>query len=159
MHVANDLNVSLTGQAKQDYLNSLFSKSRLRDSTQKALIVEDDPFSQKYFQKVLHDRFPDLYTVVTEDYDSALNAILREGKFDIVILDIYLGGDKDGIDIYRTLLRLHHKPVIVMTSALEPERYLQLFPRGIQAPPFLKKPFRPDECTAIIKDVSGIMPV
>lgn len=120
-------------------------------SVSKALIVEDDPFSQKFFSKVLSDKYEDLKIIFVKNYESALNAINNLGGFDLAILDIFLAGDKSGVDLYKTLLKLEDPPTIIMTSALEPEEYIKLFPKELAPPPFLKKPFRPEDCVDLIE--------
>lgn len=156
MIFANSLfQYSSSAQARNEYLKTVFSHANILDSRPKALIVEDDVFAQKYFRKVLNDRFPDMQTTVVSGYDEALSAVLREGPFDIVILDIFLSGDRNGLQIYETFQNMNTKPVILMTSALDPETYRSLFPPGSVPPPFLQKPFHPDECASIVEAVSG----
>ncbi len=63
------------------------------------LIVEDDPHSQLYFTKLLSGMYD------TAAADSAAEAweLLHERSFDLVLMDISLKGDEDGLSLTRRL--------------------------------------------------------
>ena len=60
-------------------------QSRLDDrlmtsmADKKVLVVEDDPFSQKFFQKVISDNYKNVGIVFARDYESALRAYYLHG--------------------------------------------------------------------------------
>lgn len=146
----------MSEQEACEHVQERFRKSRKKNDDRKALIVDDDPFSQLFFKKVLSDGFQGLQIFISSDYENALKTLLRVEDFDVVILDIFLEEEKTGVDLYKLLMKLRHPPVIIMTSALPPSSYFALFPKEMQAPPFLQKPFKPDECISLIESVSGM---
>jgi CheY-like chemotaxis protein len=63
------------------------------------LIVEDDPHSQLYFTKLLSGLYD---TAVAESAAEAWDQ-LHDRKFDLVLMDISLKGDEDGLSLTRRL--------------------------------------------------------
>lgn len=133
------------------YAYKQLQKTGTADDTSRVLIVEDDPFSRKLFSKILKSNYQNIQLITSSSYQDAITALNKYKQFDLVVLDIYLGSDGSGIDFYLQLLYSDPKPVVIMTSALEQEEYLKLFPEGVTAPPFLKKPFRPEHCIDLVE--------
>ena len=63
------------------------------------LIVEDDPHSQLYFTKLLSGMYD---TAVAESAAEAWDQ-LHDRKVDLVLMDISLKGDEDGLSLTRRL--------------------------------------------------------
>ena len=88
----------------------------------KLLIVEDDQYLLTLFRFALQTRGSDFDIVTAADSDSALSAA-REIKPDLILLDILLPGDVDGVEICR---QIRSDPAmkgtgIVMVTALDDE--------------------------------------
>ncbi|MEQ1665247.1 MAG: response regulator, partial [Bdellovibrionales bacterium] len=113
--------------------------------------VEDDPFSIKLFSKILADNIKDVEIHIAKNFDEALKMVNNVDHFSLFILDINLGGLKNGIDIYKTLYKSDNKPIVLMTSTVEEEKFKNLFPPGMVAPPYLKKPFNPIACANLVE--------
>ena len=67
-----------------------------------------------------------------------------------VILDIFLEGRRSGVELYKTLREITSSTSFIMTSALEPENYRELFDEDLNPPPYLQKPFQPEECAELV---------
>jgi len=84
------------------------------------LIVEDDPHSQLYFTKLLAGMYD---TAVAESAADAWD-LLHERTFDMVLMDISLKGDEDGLSLTRRLrteeafLKL---PIVAVTAYAFPD--------------------------------------
>jgi DNA-binding LytR/AlgR family response regulator len=82
------------------------------------------------------------------NYDTALQTI-RQHKPDLVLLDINLGGEKDGIDIARQINEQYHLPFIFLTANSDRvtiERAKEVKPNA-----YLVKPFTQEELFAAIE--------
>lgn len=96
-------------------MNELFTSKKIS-----VLIVEDDPHSQLYFLKLLSGM-----------YDTAVASSAREAwekltgaSFDIVLMDISLKGEEDGLSLTRRIRQqenLRALPVIAVTAYAFPE--------------------------------------
>jgi CheY-like chemotaxis protein len=84
------------------------------------LIVEDDPHSQLYFTKLLAGLYD---TAVADSAADAWN-LLHERTFDLVLMDISLKGDEDGLSLTRRLRteELFEKlPIVAVTAYAFPD--------------------------------------
>ncbi len=84
------------------------------------LIVEDDPHSQLYFTKLLSGMYD------TAVADSAADAwdLLHGRDFDLVLMDISLKGDEDGLSLTRRLRseeRYASLPIVAVTAYAFPD--------------------------------------
>lgn len=99
------------------------------------LVVEDE----KNAREALGEVFARSHEVdLTSDTEEALAAVARHVP-DLVLTDIVLPGDQDGLDLLRTLRREHPEtPVIVMTAYGSVEKAVRAMRDG--AHDFLEKP-------------------
>lgn len=121
------------------------------------LVVEDEPGIALGLEE---DLTLEGYAVeIVRDGDSALRRA-REGRFDMILLDVMLPG-KDGFQVCRELRRLgNHTPIIVLTARTnEAEKVLGL---QLGADDYVSKPFSPLELRARIQAVlrrsAGVAP-
>ncbi len=86
----------------------------------KILIVEDDQYLLTLFRFALQTHGADFELTIAADSDSALH-LARELKPDLILLDIMLPGDVDGIEICRQLRSdpAMHGTGIIMVTALD----------------------------------------
>lgn len=121
------------------------------------LVVEDEPGIAMGLEE---DLTLEGYAVeIVRDGDSALRRA-REGRFDMILLDVMLPG-KDGFQVCRELRRLGSStPIIVLTARTnEAEKVLGL---QLGADDYVSKPFSPLELRARIQAVlrrsAGVAP-
>lgn len=106
--------------------------------TIKILIVEDDPI----IAADLEDRFFESGYAVLGPVASGEEALAVFGRYlpDLVLLDIQLEGEMDGIETARRIRQHHHLPLIFLTSNSDDATFRQASEVNPQA--FLSKPFR-----------------
>jgi len=104
----------------------------------KILIVEDDTLSLKFYKLYL-SRFFNL--VLAESVEDFYNAINSEIVFDLILMDISLRDDKDGLQLTAEL-RASEKykdcPIIALTANIFKHDELAAYKAGITK--FLRKP-------------------
>ncbi|MRR22989.1 response regulator [bacterium] len=84
------------------------------------LIVEDDPHSQLYFTKLLSG----IYDTAVADSAAAAWDLLHGRDFDLVLMDISLKGDEDGLSLTRRLRteeRYSSLPIVAVTAYAFPD--------------------------------------
>lgn len=124
------------------------------------LVVDDDEAIRLTVSEFLLDEGFDVDTA--HDADSGFVAI-RKGTADVVLLDLWLGGGRTGLDVIRDVLRSRHPPLpaaVILTASgaeevrqkldFEPELDRLLFPRGRV---IVYKPFRSQELLSAIVSV------
>ncbi|WP_258239041.1 response regulator [Arcobacter sp. F155] len=107
----------------------------------KVLIVEDETIVALEIKKVL-EKLDFIVTDMATGYDSALESVKRT-KPDIILMDIDLRDDKDGIDVAIQIQKNNNIPIIY-TTAYSDEKTLN---RAIETNPvtYLIKPFKREE--------------
>ena len=84
------------------------------------LIVEDDPHSQLYFTKLLSGLYD---TAVASSAREAWD-LLHDRVFDLVLMDISLKGDEDGLSLTRRLrteAAFEKLPIVAVTAYAFPD--------------------------------------
>ena len=104
----------------------------------RVLIVEDEPI----IAADLEDRLVELgYDVVpTCDSGEAVLAFLKEEKVDLVLMDIQLAGNLDGIETAQKILETQRLPILFLTSNVDDATFNRA--KATQPVAFLSKPFR-----------------
>jgi CheY-like chemotaxis protein len=106
------------------------------------LVVEDDWNSQKYYECLLSPDY-DIYTAST---GGSAFSMLEEFGFDLILMDIMLIGDEDGLSLTRRL-RSNPKhsniPIIAVSAYAFPEDKAKAIKAGCND--FLAKPVRKDD--------------
>ncbi|HHV00230.1 MAG: response regulator [Bacteroidales bacterium] len=93
------------------------------------LIVEDDPYSQLYFAKLLSD----MYDTAVADCAADAWDLLHDRKFDLVLMDISLKGDEDGLSLTRRLRAeedFKKLPIIAVTAYAFPDDRMRAMKAG-----------------------------
>lgn len=119
----------------------------------RVLIVEDDPFSQKLFSHMANDVFPECQILIAPDYNEARKLLIENENFDLAVIDVFLDGDRSGIDVLNFLRRTNTNISILMTSNLPPETFYDLANPNLPKPVYLRKPFHPDSCRYIMEEL------
>ncbi|RXJ91847.1 DNA-binding response regulator [Arcobacter sp. CECT 8983] len=125
----------------------------------KVLIVEDETIVALEIKKVL-EKLDFIVTDMATDYGSALKSV-KDNKPDIILMDIDLRDDKDGIDVAKQIQKTSNIPIIY-TTAYSDEKTLN---RAIETNPvtYLIKPFKRDELKSnillgIYKSKNAVVP-
>ena len=119
------------------------------NSKPKMLIVEDDELSLKFFKLFLSKTF-DLTMVMT--VDEFYKAINKPVKFDIILMDISLRDEKDGLQLTRELREMEiYKdcPIIALTANVFKRDETAAYEAGITQ--FLRKPVENEKLLAELK--------
>ncbi|NQX76608.1 response regulator [Gilvibacter sp.] len=108
----------------------------------KILIVEDEPLIAVTIETALEKQG---YRVIgdADSYESA-QKVLAQNSVDLVLLDIQLDGEKDGIDLAAHLDR-QRIPYLFLTSQADPntiDRIKEVHPSGFIAKPFTESGLR-----------------
>ncbi|MBN1316544.1 MAG: response regulator transcription factor [Anaerolineales bacterium] len=115
------------------------------------LVVEDEPQIVKIIQDYLERA---CYRVLTADNGEVAISIARQEQPILVLLDLMLPGDIDGLEICRSLRRdrmLSGVPIIMLTARVEEmDRLIGL---ELGADDYITKPFSPREMVARVKAV------
>jgi len=103
----------------------------------KLLVVEDDIEISRFIQKFMKNHFDimDCYSSITF-YER-----LKQDKFDVILMDIALSGDKDGLQLTRELRQMEeykNTPIIAMTAHVFDKDKENAFNAGVDR--FLAKP-------------------
>lgn len=100
------------------------------------LIVEDDFSYALEVEMIVHELgYQTLKTV--SDSEKAIE-VIRSEKPDLILMDVFIEGDKDGIGVAKQISDLNI-PIIFITSHSSPDVYSQA--RGLSPFAFITKPF------------------
>lgn len=135
--------------------NSDFVKGKLKDknkvnqdsSCPEILIVEDDAINQLYIRNILKNGFN---TTIAFNAGAALNK-LKHNKFDLILMDVSLKGDMNGLELTKMLKDIpeyQKVPIIAVTGFTFEEDKRNCFDAGCND--FLAKPFTATELMNII---------
>ena len=119
----------------------------MRNTPPRILIVEDESIVAFNLQQRLSQLGYDVPAVAVSGQESL--ALVHSTRPDLVLMDIHIEGDMDGIDVAARLKNDHPVPVIYLTAYSEDstlERARQTTPYG-----YLIKPFSERELHATIQ--------
>lgn len=107
----------------------------------KILVVEDETIVALDIKKTLESLNYEVTNTVT-NYNNALNSV-RINKPDLILMDINLGDNKDGIDTIKKIHTIEKIPVIYVTAFTDE----QTIKKAIKTNPvsYLIKPFKREE--------------
>jgi CheY-like chemotaxis protein len=139
--------------AEAGYLIDRILRARLPS---KVLIVDDSSTMRSIVRKILQaTKFP-LETAEAAEGAAALDR-LRNGRFDIIILDYNMPG-LNGIETLAEIRREHPRLEVVMISSTQDEAVASRVLAG-GAAAFLKKPFFPADIDAVLHAYCGMRPL
>src|SRR5579872_1126277 len=105
------------------------------------LVVDDDPDALDLLSEVLQDEG---YRVVTAGTASDALAVGEKSRFDVILTDIRLGPELDGLDVLRAFKSIQpDSEVILITAFGSMETAIQAVKAG--AFDYLSKPFKIEE--------------
>jgi two-component system, chemotaxis family, chemotaxis protein CheY len=118
------------------------------------LIVDDSPIMRAMMRKALAlSGHPSEQILEAADGVEALE-LLRAGKASLVLADIHMPR-MTGIELIEQMAKdptLSELPVVVVSSDAGPQYQERLIALGVRA--ILRKPFRPEQVRAIIRNLS-----
>ena len=117
------------------------------------LIVEDDPFSQKLFTNIINNTYENLNISIVSNYEQARDLLLSNKKIKLAIIDIYLEGEKSGIDLLKFIKFSHPNTIVIITSSLTKDKAFDMMSSFDNLPTYLQKPFSPNECQTVLKNL------
>lgn len=115
-----------------------------RDDTVRILLVEDDEAVRRAEESSLSNE--GFEVVPVDNGRSALDRLDQNGEFDIVLLDLDLQSEPDGLEVCRTIKRhpkLAHIPIMFVTGQTSPHIVAKAFEEG--GDEFIAKPFKLEE--------------
>ena len=115
----------------------------------KVSIVEDD----KVIMSLTAQRVTKLGYLVHSQFETGETAIqqLPESLPDIIIMDINLGGDIDGIEVALTLQKQHNIPFVFVSSHRDDETINRV--KKVEGAEYIVKPFTADMLNDKIKKI------
>jgi CheY-like chemotaxis protein len=148
-----------TKLATQDYRSNAPEVPLELPLSPSILVVEDDDGLETVMRRLLSriDQHARLTWVsnVTEGMGSLKKVIKsRESPYDMILVDLFLPDLELGTRLWRFCQQdgLIHTPFAFMSSA-QPVNYFRLFRRNEIPPPFLRKPFHPDELKSMMESL------
>ncbi|MCB2209876.1 response regulator transcription factor [bacterium] len=113
------------------------------------LVVDDEPGIRFFVEETLHRSGHDVTTV--KSGEEALDT-LRDTPFDMVVLDLKLGGKVDGIKVLEAIRwRWPETSVIIFTAHGSLETAMQAIDQGIEK--YVQKPLSPQELRKVVEEV------
>ena len=113
------------------------------------LVVDDEPGIRFFVEETLHRSGHDIMTA--KSGEEALK-ILRDTPFDMVVLDLKLGGKVDGIKVLEAIRwRWPDTSVIILTAHGSLDTALQAIDYGIEK--YVQKPLSPQELRKVVEEV------
>lgn len=111
------------------------------------LIIEDEIIIYMHIMKTLKNLgFKNIQ--IAHNAQEALN-ITKNSQIDLVFSDIKIDGDKDGIEVSKTIQILYNTPIIFITAYKDEETLIRA--SDVDFIGYLLKPYRHDELEALIK--------
>lgn len=122
------------------------------DNKLRVLVVEEDPDTQILVQHILGPHFE---LQMAFDFKEAV-LLASELSFDLILLDIRLGGDRDGIALLHTLRKMRTYagvPILAFSAYTLPEDRAYLLDAGFDG--FVGKPFTGTELLQAMQEAAG----
>src|SRR5689334_11213384 len=105
------------------------------------LVVDDEPAIRTYLRDIL--RIANIQGLEAEDVAQALQILQTDAKYiDLVITEIQMAGDMDGLDLAYSLRRSRPNLAVLLISG-----FSDRVPPGFA---FIPKPFQPQDILAVI---------
>ena len=120
------------------------------DASLSILIAEDDYVTAEILQYLLTEAGHTVCAVITQGCE-VLEAVQRL-KPDMVLMDVHLEDDTDGITATRELLAVVHVPVVVVSGTDSPDELAAIAKSGALG--FIKKPISTEELQVNIRIVA-----
>jgi len=133
------------------------SPIRLKSSPPQILIVEDDLALTTVIDQVLYTIDPHIkceWVTSAEQAAAKIKERLSESTdhpYDLILADIFLEGNKSGLELWEFCRDQFPDMPIVLTSALPVDKFLASIGESMICPPYLPKPFHAGECRQVLE--------
>jgi len=120
-----------------------------------ALVVEDHMETRIFLEAALQERFD---VVAVAEPVAALD-VARRRSFDVLVFDIALGQNEDGVELLQQLRErpeYAHVPALAVTAYALPRDRKRYLDAGFDA--YLSKPFFQDDILQVVEQLLGIAP-
>jgi two-component system KDP operon response regulator KdpE len=118
----------------------------MKTKEKRILIVEDDPSIQRILRRSL---MVNGYEVTVVDGGRQAVEIVRTQQPDLILLDLCLPGDIDGIEVCKRVREISQAPIIVVSARAEESLKVQALDLG--ADDYQTKPFNTEELLARVR--------
>lgn len=118
----------------------------MKTKEKRILVVEDDPSIQRILRRSL---LVNGYEVIVVDAGRQAVEIVRSQQPDLILLDLCLPGDIDGIEVCVRVRELSQAPIIVVSARSEESLKVQALDLG--ADDYQTKPFNTEELLARVR--------
>ncbi len=139
------------GVSAQPILNPTHDPDRTLEG-RRVLVVEDNVFTRLLVERLLRDS----YIVTTVASADEAFALATEKAFDVVLMDINLGEEVDGVDVMRQFKRdqtAGNVPMVALTAYAMPEDRDRFLEAGFDH--YLSKPFTKEDLRRTIVEAMG----
>lgn len=130
--------------------------NRIKNAS-RVLIVEDDRALETVLNRVLESISPTLTVDWVTTAEEALTRVREASKagrpYDLVIADIFLEGQRTGLEFWQQCQIACPGTAIVIMSSMPIDRFFTSIGTEIISPPYLQKPFRLGECKALFEGI------
>lgn len=111
-------------------------------------IVDDEPLVLEFLKRILEE--DEISVCATFDNDRSFLKALPSLKCDLLVMDIALGTEKDGIDLARLAMKTRKIPSLFVSGHSEIETRKRL--KGTHHFGFVLKPFHPAELQIVVQN-------
>jgi DNA-binding NtrC family response regulator len=119
------------------------------------LIVEDDVTAEPLWRHIFNEVSPDVIYRWVGNADAAEYLIRKRASqgmpFDLVISDIFLNGQRTGIDLWQKMSPM--VPHFLLVSVLAPEKLYRLIGESPEVPRYFQKPLNPKICVDVLSEM------
>ncbi|MEX0823364.1 MAG: response regulator [Balneolaceae bacterium] len=122
---------------------------KVNSDRKKILLVEDDGVQQIIMERFIHKLGHTVLATVSEG-EAAVKSALKLKGVDLIIMDIRLGDDLDGIDAMKKIRKQSNVKVIYVTGNSEPVTRTRAKDTKYEA--FIEKPITPDKLEKAISE-------
>ncbi len=110
------------------------------------LVVDDEPPIQRILRRNLIMNGYDV--LIAENGEQAIE-LVRERQPDLILLDLWLPGEIDGMSVCEQVRQYTQVPIIVISARTDEKQKVQALDQG--ADDYLTKPFNNDELLARVR--------
>src|SRR5579884_4024448 len=118
----------------------------MKNRGKRILVVDDDPPIQRALRRNL---LVSGYEVLVADNGKEAVEIAREHQPDLILLDLWLPGEVDGLEVCAQVRQWSQIPIIVVSARTDEQQKVLALDLG--ADDYLTKPFSNDELLARIR--------
>ncbi len=123
-------------------------------SPQRLLVVEDDVALSFLVERLALNINPEIkvdWVTSAEQAVPLLKAKNGQCKYDLIFADIFLDGERSGLDLWSFCQEEFPWVPVVVTSAMPMDRFFSTIGPNSVSPTYLPKPFLPRECFQVLK--------